>query len=190
MHKKPLSARFIEVYSTTTAALLGDLMVFILDFRFLIHCRRWRLPSWQRTWRCSWSTRNPSLRRSRSLWLRTEPPERGRVATWNGPKYVASWVVGGGGLRRAIRWGACFKPPVSWFLPGRPLQAEEETGETEKGGDVHRRWWDPAGGDQPVQGQRIFTSFSSKEVTNTPKQHLAQFTSVCCQQGYKSLVNM
>lgn len=65
-------------------------------------------------------------------------------------------IVGGWGgcLRRSIRWAVCFKLPLFWFLPGGPVQAEEETGKTEKGGDVHGRWWDPAGGDQPVQGQR------------------------------------
>lgn len=74
----------------------GISTIFIVDFRFLPRCRRWRQPSWQRTWRCSWSTRNLSLRRSRSLWLRTELPERGRAATWNEPKYVAFWVFTAG----------------------------------------------------------------------------------------------
>lgn len=44
--------------------------------------------------------------------------------------------------------------PFSWCLLGGSVQAETETGETEEGGGVLWCWRDPAGGDQPVQGEK------------------------------------
>lgn len=153
---------FTQAYCTTTTLQLRNLntrFFFIECVRFLPCCRRWRLPSWQRTWRCSWSTRRPSLRRSSSLWLRTAPPGRGRAATWNEHKYAAFQYLGGGDFtpnsqRWKITWGVCLKQTFSWCLLGGSVQAETEAGETEKGGGVLWCWWDPAGGDQPVQGEK------------------------------------
>lgn len=140
---------------------ISSLGFFIECVRFLPCCRRWRLPSWQRTWRCSWSTRRPSLRRSRSPWLRTAPPGRGRAATWNEHRYVVFQHIAPKTRTNScwssvweITSGIRLKRPFSWCLLGGSVQAEAEAGETEEGGGVLWRRWDPAGGDQPVQGEK------------------------------------
>lgn len=99
---------------------LSSLGVFIECACFLPRCRQWRPHSWQRTWRCSWSTRRPSWRRSKSLWLRTALPGRGRAATWSEHRYACTasvtpnlklWLEDAG----LTSWGFC---PYRRICPG------------------------------------------------------------------------
>lgn len=145
--------------------------IFIVDFRFLPHCRRWRLPSWQRTWRCSWSTRSTSLRRSRSLWLRTAPPERGKAATWNEPKYVAFWVFMAGrhvsGLFYATGYSDVFQEDLSRLR--RKLEKQKKV---EMYTDADEILQEEINQYKVRERESYITfihaSFCGKDVTNTP----------------------
>lgn len=149
----------------------GISAIFIVDFRFLPHCRRWRLPSWQRTWRCSWSTRNPSLRRSRSLWLRTELPERGRAATWNEPKYVAFWVFTAGhhvsGLSYTTGCSNVFQEDLSRLR--RKLEKQKKVEMYTDADEILQEEINQYKvGEKESYIVFIHTSFHGKDVTNTP----------------------
>jgi len=163
---KPITEHTVRAVKDHISALCSSL-VFFFGSCFLPLCRRWRQHSWQKTWRCSWSTRRPNWRRSRSLWLRTAPPGRGKAATLNEHRYAASHYWGYHSKSAfvapkvliylhlvSVKMFSCrTNNPSPLAPPGGSVQAETEAGEAEEGGGVLWCRWDPTGGDKSVQGE-------------------------------------